>query len=60
MNRFSFDRPSSADANEDADKHLYATYDQHFALLRGIAPHHTNNETSTAYRPAEQEQYSLV
>ncbi|CAF0794841.1 unnamed protein product [Rotaria sordida] len=57
LHGFSFDRPSSAHANDDPDKHLYATYDQHFAFLRGTTSHHLNKES---HRHPQQEQYSLV
>ncbi|CAF2527441.1 unnamed protein product [Rotaria sp. Silwood2] len=57
LHGFSFDRPSSANANNDPEKHLYATYDQHFAFLRGATSHHSNKEP---HRNHQQEQYSLV
>ncbi|CAM2701493.1 unnamed protein product [Rotaria socialis] len=57
---FSLDRPSSADANDDSEKHLYATYDQHFAFLRGSTLHRPNRELPTTHKHQEQEQYSLV
>ncbi|CAF1443327.1 unnamed protein product, partial [Adineta steineri] len=57
---FLFDRPSSANTSDDHDKHLYATYDQHYTCLRGITSNQLNNEPSNSYRRREQEQYSLV
>ncbi|CAF4911170.1 unnamed protein product [Rotaria sp. Silwood1] len=57
LHGFTFDRPSSAHANDDPEKHLYATYDQHFAFLRGTTSHHSNKES---HRHHQQEQYSLV
>ncbi|UJR35713.1 hypothetical protein I4U23_028463 [Adineta vaga] len=57
---FSYDRPSSADANNDQEKHLYATYDHHFTFLTGTTPNHLNIESSKSYKHHEQEQYSLV
>ncbi len=51
LHGFSFDRPLSANANEDQDKHFYATYDQYFAFLK---------KESTPNRRHQQEQYSLV
>jgi len=49
LHGFSFDRPLSA--NEDQDKHFYATYDQHSSFLR---------HEPTPNRHHQQEQYSLV
>ncbi|CAF1590596.1 unnamed protein product, partial [Adineta ricciae] len=59
---FSYDRPSSADANDDQEKHLYATYDHHFTFLSGTTPARSSIEPSksSSYRYHEQEQYSLV
>jgi len=51
LHGFSFDRPLSANANDDQDKHFYATYDQHFAFLK---------REPTPNRCHQQEQYSLV
>lgn len=51
LHGFSFDRPLSANGNDDQDKHFYATYDQHSTFLR---------REPTPNRRHQQEQYSLV